>query len=511
MTMELEFDRDILKHYETVLDTTVCQEETLESIVPDACPDILRILDVCGQATLSGKQAKNGSVVVSGMVRASILYLPEDGAGLRRMEIGLPFTCQTEAAGLTDSGIVFASPRLRNAEARALNPRKVLLRVDLAIDLLACQPQNQVLCTEVLDQEEHAVCQRCYTGDTYPLISVEEKSFTFADKVRVQGGVNEPVQLLSVRAVPVCTESKLIGAKLIFKGTVELQMLLQESGGALFTNRESMPFSQVMEVAGVGETGNCRVQVELTDFRCEPDPDEVRGFGITLELLAQAQVWSRRPITILQDLYSTGWQSEVEQEELQFWSMGEQAVRSQGVREFLETQEVVRNVVDSRLVLGQVSQSREDGHLLLTGEACVCILYLDDREQLQTVRKTIPVACRLEYGGDNRCSCRCLCPGELFASPAAGGVEIRFALEFQCLMTSRLCIPSVTAARLTERRGAKEQPQPSVVLRMAVPGESLWSLAKAYGTTAEQIIRANELEDDHLPGGKMLLIPGVRS
>ena len=47
----MEFERDTIISYETVAETTLCQEETLESIVPDACPDILRIVDVCGQAT----------------------------------------------------------------------------------------------------------------------------------------------------------------------------------------------------------------------------------------------------------------------------------------------------------------------------------------------------------------------------------------------------------------------------------------------------------------------------
>ncbi len=39
--MELELNRTHLAGYDTVLDTTVFQEETLETIVPDACPDIL--------------------------------------------------------------------------------------------------------------------------------------------------------------------------------------------------------------------------------------------------------------------------------------------------------------------------------------------------------------------------------------------------------------------------------------------------------------------------------------
>ena len=81
--MELEFDRDTMICYKTVAEVTLCQEETLESIVPDACPDILRIVDVCGQAYLGTKQAKDGMASVTGMVRAAILYQPEGASGWR--------------------------------------------------------------------------------------------------------------------------------------------------------------------------------------------------------------------------------------------------------------------------------------------------------------------------------------------------------------------------------------------------------------------------------------------
>ena len=71
--MELELKRDAIHCFETVADVTICQEETQEAIVPDACPDILRIVEVCGQACLTGKQAREGMATVSGMVRASSL------------------------------------------------------------------------------------------------------------------------------------------------------------------------------------------------------------------------------------------------------------------------------------------------------------------------------------------------------------------------------------------------------------------------------------------------------
>ena len=507
--MELEFERDALVGYETVAEVTLCQEETLESIVPDACPDIARIVDVCGQATLSGKQAREGTAQVTGVVRAVLLYQPEGADGLRRMEVGLPFTCQAQAPGLTEAGKVLASPRLRQAEARALNPRKVLLRVDLAVDITACQPVEQPLTKGVSNLEEGAVCQRQFQGEEYHLYAVQEKPFTFSDEIRLQSGSGDSPQMLALRAIPLCGESKLIGEKLIFKGTVEVDLLLQEPGGVLSSGHESLPFSQVLEVTGVGEDADCQVSIEVAALQWEPEGDGRQG-ELTLELLAQAQVYRTRPVVLLQDLYSTAYQMESDSQPQPLCRLLERSVRPQTVRELLETGEMVRSVADSRLALGQVTQGREGEELVLSVQAELTILYLDENDQVRCARRSLPVSCRLECPEDARCLCRCVCPGEVFAAPTAGGVEVRFTVDFHCLVTQCRGVPMVTSARFGAPRGSGEGERPSVVLRLACPGESLWDIAKAYGTTVEQIQQANELEEEGPPLGRMLLIPSVR-
>ena len=288
--MELEFDRDVIHGWQVLADAAVCQEETLETIVPDACPDILRIVASCGQATLTSKQTREGAAEASGTVRAVVLYQPEEGGGLRRLEAALPFSAQLEVPGLTDQGTVHARVRLRGVEARALNPRKVLLRADLGVDMTAFQPWEQVCCQGVLEPEENGVQEKITQGETYQLSAVEEKPFTFSDQVRLSAPAGERARLLSCRALPLCGESKLIGTKLIFKGTLELQLLLGEAGGALTACHESMPFSQVMEVPGVGESGECRMSVELTQLSWEETGEDGRTLELTADLLAQAQV-----------------------------------------------------------------------------------------------------------------------------------------------------------------------------------------------------------------------------
>ena len=85
--MELEFELDSFRYYDKLADMTLCQEETLESIVPDACPDILRIVDVWGESEVGEKYVKENYAIVSGNIRAVILYQPEAGDFLGHIEV----------------------------------------------------------------------------------------------------------------------------------------------------------------------------------------------------------------------------------------------------------------------------------------------------------------------------------------------------------------------------------------------------------------------------------------
>ena len=118
-------------------------------------------------------------------MRAVVLYQPEEGGGLRRLEAALPFTSQLDAPTLTQHGMVSACARVRGAEARALNPRKVLLRVDLAVEITAFQPTEHMCCQAVLEPEEHKVEQMIAQAETYQLCAVQEKPFTFTDQIRL--------------------------------------------------------------------------------------------------------------------------------------------------------------------------------------------------------------------------------------------------------------------------------------------------------------------------------------
>ncbi|MCL2369022.1 MAG: DUF3794 domain-containing protein, partial [Oscillospiraceae bacterium] len=96
--MEAKLKTEEIEYLRLVLDTSFTQEETAETIVPDAYPDMDRVVDVEGNITLKSKEAGSGRVSVSGAVAVSVVYAPEGEGGLRCLELNLPFTAGLDAA-----------------------------------------------------------------------------------------------------------------------------------------------------------------------------------------------------------------------------------------------------------------------------------------------------------------------------------------------------------------------------------------------------------------------------
>lgn len=508
--MELELKTTHLNSYDTVLDTTVFQEETMESIVPDACPDIQRILDTEAMVCLRSKEAQEGRVEVAGTARCAILYLPDGAEGPRRITVSMPFTSAAEAAGIRSSCVVIAVPRVLSADTRILNPRKVLTRISLAVDIRVYCPISDSICDSVESEPAAGIRQLLETQQINLVSAVGEKPFTFSDDLNFPGARPPAAELLKSRVDLVCNDSKIIGNKLIFKGEANLRLVYRNSSGGLSTVAFELPFSQIMEVSGVGEDAECSLQVVLTGCDCTLEGGEGRTVAVSLSMLAQASVQEERQISMLSDIYSTAFQLSVQHCEHSFSKVVENDEHRVNIREMMETPVQMRDVLDVYVNIGEVTQRREENKSILSAETFVTLLCMGEDDNLYTVNKSVPATCPVELPKGVSCSAHCACSGECSATSVGGGVEIRYLLAFHCLARQTINAVGVSEMHLEENSPRDSSAQPSIVLRMVGEGERLWDIAKVYGTTTEEITQANALSEETLPAGQVLLIPKKR-
>ncbi len=507
--MELELTRTQLACYDTVLDTTVYHEETMEMIVPDACPDILRVVSTEGIVCLKSKEAKDGRAEITGTARCTVLYVPDGAEGVRRIEVSIPFFAAAEGAGISSTCAVIACPSVLTADTRAINPRKVLVRVNLCIPVRVFCPSAATLSNGADCNGQGGVEQLKENHRANMVTCVKEKPFTFSDDLTLSGSRPAAAELLRCRANLSCTESKIIGNKLIFKGEAALRVCYRAVDGSLCTADFELPFSQIMETERVEEEAVSALDVQLTDLSCTLAEGDGRAISVTMGLLAQAVIREERRMELLTDIYSTTCDLTAELQPHTLHDLVEQNTRRQTSRELIEVEMMARTVLDASVSVGAVTQSREGGRVIFTAETMVNLLYLSEEGEAYTLSRSVNVPCPVDLPEGCICSCRSRAPGEVFATPTTGGIEIRFDLDFQYLALSGKRVVDVSGVKMGEAVTRDNGKEPSIVLRV-VGQERLWDIAKTYRTTMADIMQANELEPGDALSGRLLLIPRKR-
>ena len=147
--------------------------------------------------------------------------------------------------------------------------------------------------------------------------------------------------------------------------------------------------------------------------------------------------------------------------------------------------------------------------MVLTAQAEVQVLCAGEDDGIFAIQHPVSVPCGLDLPEGCQCFCQCEGVGDVYAAYAAGGIEVRFTLDFRYCAVSRRQVTVLSDLRPGEPpEDAGEQP--SLVLRMLEEGERLWDVAKTYGTTVADIISANKLNDESDAAGRLLLIPRRR-
>lgn len=508
--MEFELDRVQMSGYNVLLDTTLRQEETLEMIVPDACPDILRVVETDGKALLTRKEAMDGRAEVTGTIRACVLYLPDGEKGMRHLDVAIPFTCAAEGNGISPGCVVVARARLCHGDTRAINPRKVLVRAEVAVDLTVYSPKEETACTCVVGPDSETVEQLPETLEVYRTACVQEKPIQISEEVTISAGRPAVVELLKSRTAVNRGESKIIGNKLIFKGSVDVSLLYRGEDDGLYTTGAELPFSQIIEVSGVTEEADCELSMAESRMECRLVPEgEGRILSVELEMMTQAVIRESQTVQVLADAYSTAEPLVCEWETWETEGKLDRGIRSQNVREVWEAPASLREITDCHVSVGQVVKTREGERVILTAQVELQALALDEGGEAISLQRSMTVPCPIELPEGCQCFCQCEPVGEVYAVPASGGLEVRFTLDFRfTALTGRR---SAVVSALKPGEAAEEGgDRPSLVLRMLGGGERLWDVAKAYGTTIADIISANELEGESAAAGKLLLIPRRR-
>lgn len=499
--MEVNLKREAIQYCTPVYSDTLSREETLETVVSDTLPDIVRILDVDAAVYLRSKTIQQGTIRLEGNIRGTVLYIGEGSERLQRIETELPVVFSAETGGAEDTDTFAANVCVSSADAKLLNPRKIQFRAGVCAAVVVYRSVTAELPAEA--EQTPGLYTLTDTKTVCFLSGVEEKSFLVSDEAELPAGCPPMEKLLCYSHTESVDELKQVGGKMILQGTVRLDTLYLTAGDNTPQHQSfRIPFSQILDIAnGKAELST----VILTSGGCYLEPlsgsDGITSLHLELHLCAQTLCRSETEIRYIADAYSLKNTCRLKTDTVRTLSAARPAVLRQSVRETLETPDSPKEIVYAR-VTAAFPACAENG---ISENICVRVLYCTQRGSLSSMSRVLTLT--FENGESTGMTLPETARfGEIYAAAGDNTVELRCPVELSINMAAASEFTYVSEMELDENENAEETERPSlIVIRLGT--ESLWNVAKKFGSTCELIESAN-------PGpvnpGDLILIPHGR-
>lgn len=495
-TMDLELSMHEWSGYEPVSDLIVTREESLETAIPEYCPDLTRIVDSVGQIRIREKEQRDGSIHLAGVIRVMVLYTSEESAGLRSLSLTVPFSCSVEDQ--RQCAFLWADSRLLLLEVKMLGARKLYIRVLPEFRVRGYRRVTQQIASGA---EGKNLQLRRGSVQLHTLAALWEREFPFAQELSPKAGQSAPEDLLMDKTFLRVTELQPFGNKLVVKGEATLSLLYRSEGQSLCSREETLPFSQILEIPDLPEDAEFYGESSIIEQEIHPvRTEDGIGFSVTMRIGVLIRAYVEQQVEYVSDLYSTSADLIAVRKDVSLPVALPDLQIQCAANEPLEGGTFFY-LTDADLSAPEL-RSDEYG-TSVTADMRLRILYLDPSGAPVTAERSAQIT----TAAKRRVTAGHVCALPETMSRSGAGCELRVPVQFSLQPAEELTITAVTAV---QQQGEIDRAKlPSLVLRRLEEGETLWDAAKRCRTEESAIMAANGLTAEP-SAGVLLLIPKTR-
>lgn len=497
--MELVFQEKQVHYLDRIVCQDICLEQTADLIVPDSMSDIERVVDAHATALVRSTQCNASAVNVEGTAQTVILFVGEDGA-LQRMTAQIPFSVRREFTTQQEDCMLQCKCSVCSVDARALNSRKLLVRVGICCAIRVYAPKECML----YDMSEPAPNLQL-KRTRLPLSVAQalgEKNFVLNEELEIPSAKPLVERLLKCNLQTRIDEQKLVGDKAVFKASLLIKALYESEEEKLISCQWELPFSQYVPMSKELEECTLETELCLTSSEIEPDAGANRLL-LSVGFLAQCTAFGEQTVDLIDDAFCTDAAFEPQYSSFEMVGILDRQNLHENAAAVLE--EPNASVVDAWVYAQEVDKERTEDHVLLHLPLQCNVLYYDEQGNLQgkTLRANLHSQTALSEKG--QCYVTEICSGDIYCSTSANAIQVRLPITMTVESSANHCLQAVCGGQITPLEQCERRA--SVLLRRTQEQEDLWQIAKACRTSVANILQANGLQEETVEAGTMLLIP----
>lgn len=485
--------------------------------VPEGRSDVGGILQKRGELRVEEVHAEKGKMRIRGMLHVWVLYLTERAAKpMDHLELEIPFDEVLYMDGAESGDQLKLDWSMEQFQVTIIHPGKLSVRALVNLYALVIGTEEHLITEGAVGEEAVYTKTEPYTyaepvmerNDSY---RIREEVTLPANKPNVENVLWQDLQLRSL-------DMRILEGKLGIKGELLLFAVYEGEGDSASVQwlEQTVPFHGTLEIPELtGEmVGVLEHEIDHWQMDVKPDYDgELRTFQLEMLLNIHMQIWEERSGQCLKDAYSTKEELTLSTQELTYerFRMCNQAKCRVKGQETVDPNLRILQILGQQARIQNRSAKMTEQGILCEGFLEVQILFVtaNDRQPFGSALITVPYQQLVEISG--------IAPGDrwkisetidqiLITMPDGGTIELSGTIDLSVCVMEPCRMENVTEIAAAPYDQEKGQKLPGMTIHFVQPKESLWEIAKAYRTTAEEIKKQNDLSADEIFSGQKLLL-----
>lgn len=495
---------------ENVFNDSCEQPIDVDFTLPDYCPDISKIFKCRAFARISSKGINGKNITVDGNVCITVLYADNDNR-LCSYEYQYPFSKIKEMPNEYSDTNLCCSVKCEYINCRAVTGRKVDIHGAVSINMRVFKRKSNDVISDYDDC--NIELRRSVAPATIPM-GYTEKYIIIEEDIPISNATAPIQSILRYDAVPSVKECKILNDKIVVKGEMTVTILYcPENSTIPQVIKTTLPFSQIVEMQGITELCECETKSYLAFLEIKPrmtQNGENRCFSLVAKVLLSCESYCVNDIPVIQDAFSTKYETNVVKNDITFSKICENIKDVCHFKKNIEFGENISSVVDLWCDLQSKSVKFEQDNLCVYATFMAFFVVCDEENNVSFCEKPIDFEYKypINHNQDNlNCNPDIDITSIGFTITTANNIELRLDLLINASVFEKTNMSLVTDLEIDQNKPTVRKSKGAMTIYFTNKGECVWDIARTYNSSVEQIMTINQLEDQCLKEGTMILVP----
>ena len=478
-----------------------------DSIIPDIKPDILSTIDVSGTVCLHRKEILDKKIKIEGCINTYIIYISDDEKGnIRSINTNIDFVKVIDVEKANSEMILETNVDLKNIECRVINGRKINIKAILDLEFKISSNKDIDIIDDVNLKDIQKLNKKLRISS---LIGKGETKVYAKDTVTINN-IDNLAEIMKVDARIINKDIRISYNKVLAKADMNIKILYLTEDNRVNTIEAIIPVMGFIDIENISENDICDIQYEIKNLMIKPNNVEEHSIYIESEIQLYCRVYKIEEINLIQDLYSPSTNLKFVQKQIRVMQPKITTQKTESIRENVEISDLYgKKIYDVSVKVEILKQILLKSKVLYEGEILLDFIYESlNNNIIDTKKVKIPFNFNLDFEGvDDNFNIKTEVEISMqdFVVTSDNNIDVKIDLN--------LTISAFKATYINIIDEINEEENSllnycSMVIYFTKSGDTLWKIAKNFGSTIEEIVRVNGIEENtELNIGKQLFIP----